>query len=311
MTTTSTALTIRATPEQLAKIQGTADACRNAIALSGNDYERSLTLAAGMRQLRELITPEMMADLASLQGTAIGFKTDKDKEGGYKPEQLRDPFLEATVRGFLPMGNEFNVIAGNFYGAKAGFERKVRTFFGLTDFQESYHVQETTGGTAMVQAVASWKVNGKPGELNRMKRTVDGQPHDDRIAVRVNSGMGPDAIVGKAKRKMYAAIYDRLTGAVWATPEGEVEDAIEVEFSGPRVRRSTLFDTEPPKDAAALEVDQAPIIEEYDAALEVCLIAADVSDVARKAGADKRLTTGKQRVMVNCAARRKALATKA
>ena len=43
--------------------------------------------------------------------------------------------------------------------------------------------------------------------------------------MRVNSGMGPDAILGKATRKLYARIYAILTGCSKDAVEGDPDDA--------------------------------------------------------------------------------------
>src|SRR5207248_1658358 len=68
---------------------------------------------------------------------------------------------------------------------------------------------------AVVKCRAEWKQEGTSQVLER------------EFAIRVNSGMGTDAIIGKATRKLYAAICERLSGKV--TPEGEAgEEAIEV-----------------------------------------------------------------------------------
>jgi hypothetical protein len=68
-------------------------------------------------------------------------------------------------------------------------------------------------GGALVPYRASWKLNGKPDELNCIVWTdEDGVVHDDRIPVRVNSGQIIDATMGKAKKKMKQRIWARITG---------------------------------------------------------------------------------------------------
>ena len=67
-------------------------------------------------------------------------------------------------------------------------------------------------------ASASWK---HKGVADKMENVV--------IAVRVNKGQGADATLGKAKRKLLARIYARVTGTV--VTDGDVGDpeAIPVE----------------------------------------------------------------------------------
>jgi hypothetical protein len=49
------------------------------------------------------------------------------------------------------------------------------------------------------------------------------------IPIRVNKGQSADAILGKAKRKMLAAIYSRITGT--EITDGEVEDAKTIDIT--------------------------------------------------------------------------------
>ena len=183
--------------------------------------EQVLKLASGVRQLRELITDRMMADIMQLHGTRLGFRTDKDNVGGtYGVEVVKECVIEAMLRGVRPVGNEFNIIAGNMYITKEGCTRLVREFPGLTDLVLNPGVPAGRDGGALVAFSASWKVDGVPQRLD----CVATDDSDTRIPVRQNKQMGQDAVIGKATRKMLARIYAQLTGSM-ATPDGEVDDA--------------------------------------------------------------------------------------
>jgi hypothetical protein len=132
--------------------------------------------------------------------------------------------MEAMIRGFQPIGNEMNIIAGRAYFTKEGFDRKVAQFPGLTDLEMFPSVPVQKDGGALVGYHASWKLNGKVDSLICDVVKVNEQPVDRRIPVRVNDGMGADAILGKATRKFLARIYKRISGAT--VPEG---DALDVE----------------------------------------------------------------------------------
>lgn len=203
---------------------------------------QSITLAKGIGALRELLTDGVMkAYFMPMQGTTLGFLTDKDQSGGYPIEVVRDVMVEGLLRGFRPIGNEMNIISGRFYGAKAGFERFVREYPGLTDLRIELGVPEDAPkGTAIVQARATWWLNGVQDELKCYPPEKAGEI-DSRIPVRVNSGMGPDAILGKATRKLYARIYAILTGCSKDAVEGDPDDA----------RRSIITEgtTQPIQDA--------------------------------------------------------------
>lgn len=191
--------------------------------------EQQLRMARGLAQLRKLITPQMLQDLMSLQNSALGFKTDKPDDG-YPIEVVRDVAIESLVRAARMVGNEVNIIGGNFYATKAFFVRKLREFPGLTNLERTLQPPRQAGEKgALVNCSASWLLNGIPQKL---------APRD--IPVRVNSGMGADAILGKAHRKLDAAIYSQITGSEWA--EGDADEV--------RAERATNI-TPPKEDAPA------------------------------------------------------------
>ena len=178
---------------------------------------RALTEAAAMNRLRELINDEFLEDVRALMNTKLGFRTDRDpgttKDKSVKPynnEVLRDFAIEALLRGFRLVGNEVNIIAGNLYATREGLERVVREFPGLSDLRIELGVPANGTGGALVPATASWKLNGVADEI----RCEDASDVDTRIPVRVNNGMGCDAIHGKARRKLYARVLERISGAV-------------------------------------------------------------------------------------------------
>jgi hypothetical protein len=194
---------------------------------------QAIVLAHGVTALRKALTDQVMSEVfMPLQGSALGFQTDKDRDGGYPVPVVRDCVIEALIHGFQPVGNELNIIAGRFYGAKNGFARKVREFPGLTDLHITPGVPLNAGDKgSLVPMTATWRVSGAPYEMVRdvSKNATTGVVHDTRIPVRVNSGMGVDAVVGKATRKMLKAIYDLLTGSTLTIEDGEVGEAIPAE----------------------------------------------------------------------------------
>jgi len=173
---------------------------------------RAVSIANGIRRLREGLTKEVMRDIMALQGTSLGFRTDKDKDNGYPEAVVRDCLIVSLFHGLHPVGNEWNIIGGNFYAAQAGFARKVREYPGLSNLREVYGVPKSVNGGAVVECEASWV---RDGVKETIKRT---------IPVRVNAGMGADAILGKAKRKLLASIYGQLTGSEFTMPDGDVDD---------------------------------------------------------------------------------------
>ncbi len=181
---------------------------------SGNEMAKGLIMARAIRQLKELLTKSVMADVMQLMNTPLGFKTDrsfgaKDKDGKpvepYNELVIRDVMVQALIKGVRPTGNELNVIAGQLYVTKEGFERLLKEYPGLTNLKVQIGVPMLVGEGALVPAKANWKLNGVADELDCEK--------DYRIPVRINKAMGTDAIQGKALSKLYRRIYQRITGS--------------------------------------------------------------------------------------------------
>ncbi len=198
------------TQNAVAKIEGILAERDDKIGNVGSELAVALTTAKTIQAIRDSITPEMMKDVVALQGTKLGFRTDRDDKGGYSDEIIRDCAIEALMRGVRLVGNEMNIIASNFYATKEAFQRKLREYPGLTDLDIEFSVPRRSENRSIVTCKARWRLNGNPMELDR------------EISIRVNSGMIDDAILGKADRKMRAAIYERLTGSVLS--EGDVDD---------------------------------------------------------------------------------------
>lgn len=191
---------------------------------------QTVVLAHGIDQLRKVLNNDLMKKVfMPLQGTALGFMTDRQnaKEGPkeYSIETVRECLIEAMIHGFRPIGNEINIIKGRAYAAKAGYERKVPEFPGLTDLRLEPGVPHMVGDKgALVPYRANWRLNGKAMSLVRdIAKDKDNITRDSRIVVRVNREMGPDAIIGKATRKMLKAIYDMISGSEITLSDGEVE----------------------------------------------------------------------------------------
>jgi len=211
----------------------------------------TLRMSSAMQQLRDMITPDMMKPIMALQGSSLGFRTDKDKDGGYPEHVVKEVLIEATLKGFRMVSNETNVIAGRFYAARDGFERIFRDLSKqgrLTDLRLTPGVPKTVGDGAIVEYAASWSFKNSKGDFikDELKLT---------IPVKVNNGQGADAILGKAKRKALAAIYSRITGT--EITDGDVDDPRTIDITP----KAPAGNTPPP--AAALPSDLLAEIEEF------------------------------------------------
>jgi hypothetical protein len=189
-------------------------------------------MASGIEQLKEAMTPQIMGVIMNLRGSSLGFRTDRDwkqPHEQYSLEVVKECAIEAILRGAQLVGNEFNIISERCYLTKEFFVRALREFPGLSDLEIGFGQPKSSPSdpkVAYVAAFATWNMRQadgsmKPFRLEKMaKLGPDGKTvvEDWRIPVRVNAdgkgGMqGPDAILGKAERKMRAAIYNLITGS--------------------------------------------------------------------------------------------------
>jgi len=237
-------LSTRLNDQQIAAIDAVIKECALQHLDGKEEMQKAFVMASGIRQLRELITDDAMKDVMQLQGTSLGFRTDKDRDSGYSVAIVKDALIEASLRGLRPIGNEWNIISGRVYVTKEGFARLVREYPGMSDLELTPSVPRMKDGGALVTYRARFKIDGVPVEIER------------EIPVKVNNGMGADAILGKATRKMLCAVYERLTGSEYSLPEGDVTDvAIEPEAKS---RRSTITDSLPQA------VTPKPVLSEAD-----------------------------------------------
>lgn len=200
----------------------TSQACSKQLIEAGkNEAVKALIVARSIKQFKSLLSDAVMADIMELQNSPLGFKTDRAKDGGYSKDVVRDCVVQAFMRGLRVTGNEINIIAGNLYVTKEGFERLLSELPGLSNLWIQCGVPTTKDGGALVPAKSSWQYYGVADQL-----TAEETPTGDyRLPIRVNSAMGVDAILGKAKSKMLRNIYARITGTQLAV-EDEVEDVV-------------------------------------------------------------------------------------
>lgn len=192
--------------ERVAALDNLAKSCQLA-KLEDNPFANAIVVANAMVEIRQSLTPELMAPIMALQNTKIGFKCDKS----YDAETVKNALIEATLRGVRPVGNEFNIIAGQCYITKEGFGRLLREIpglkFSITPDVPKMKSEREAESTVTIE----WRYNG---ESEKRQMT---------FAIRVNSGMGADAIIGKATRKARAWLYNYLTDMELG--DGDADDA--------------------------------------------------------------------------------------
>jgi len=195
-------------------------------------FTRAITMAAALREIKQALSPEIMKDMMALMDTPVGFKTDrkpgnKKKLPPYTVEQVKDCMIVALLYGASLAGNEFNILVNSPYFTKEFYTRAVNEWPGIT------HIQVDIGGaakhganTAALPATASWVLNGEEFEMKFEKKTEEQGGADMRIIVASYDTDGPDLLRGKALKKVYERIHQRLSGLnlteVRGTVDGEV-----------------------------------------------------------------------------------------
>lgn len=235
--------------EDLKAIGDVAKLCSPTALAQMEEFEQSLTLAAAMRKLDGLITAEMMNDVMMLMNSPLGFMTDRvpPRDTPYEVAIVKQCFIEATLRGARTVGNEWNVISGKAYLTRAYFERALKELPELRKLMITPGVPVMRDGGAIVKMKATWVYQGHLGSMER------------DIPVKINAGMGCDAILGKADRKFRAAIMRQLTGTDWG------EDQDDAPPAAPNVIETTAVrsDTKPAETAAAASSGPGPAMS-YD-----------------------------------------------
>lgn len=191
-----------------------------------SQFKRAMMVAESVGELRRLLTPEVMANIMRLQNNAIGFRTDN--AAGYPLDVVRDCLIEATLRGVYPVGNEFNIISGRCYITKEGYWHKLKDIPGLS-WVEVPGIPRIAGdgSGAICKIRIEWTLNGEKSS------------QELEMAIRVNKGMGADAIVGKLTRKARAWLYTTITGQDAGDGDAEDDTPIDVTPQAAEVKRGT------------------------------------------------------------------------
>lgn len=164
-------------------------------------FSKTILSARCMAKFKAALTDDVMDPIMSLQGSPIGFRTDKDKEGGYPLTVVREVIIAAAMMGLMPVGNMFNIIAGRLYVTKEGFMFLLSGIEGLV-YDVEFGLPKQSQGGSVVHAHVVWSI--KDGEKKSM---------DWDIPIRVNAGQGADAVLGKAMRKACAKLYNKITNS--------------------------------------------------------------------------------------------------
>jgi hypothetical protein len=216
--------------------------CEPLAMMKGESFSAALAIAESVSTLRQIFRshPEIRKTIQSMQDSKLGFLTDRspaaiaraERDGKklrpYTYDEVAESVIEGLLKGYRITNNEMNIIAGNFYPAKNGKYRKIIEYPGITDFQYATTPPqyEPDGRYAKVQGYASWKKDGTRASMG-FADDAKGLKDTQIFKVRVNAGMGEDAVIGKAQSKLFARVLERITGIV-LQESTDVEDGIGV-----------------------------------------------------------------------------------
>lgn len=235
-------------------------------------FEKAFVMASAIQVIRERLTPEFMKPIMALQGLRLGFKTDKDKTGGYSLEEVKLCLMDAVLLGLEPTGNEFNIIAGNMYPTREGFGSLLKKKNGLKyslSYSTPIFTQDKTLASCNVKV--SWELNG------------DKSTEEVSFGIKSNAYASVDSIIGKAERKAKRWLFNKLEGT--DIPDGDVND----------ISHEVIKDT-PTNTLAVSEEKQVKRISDHIAKsmtvaeLEKCQSAIKEGDEALKDAYNEKLT---------------------
>jgi len=235
----------------------------------GNKPAELLVTAALMRRLLDTLTDDVLLPIQSLQGTPLGFLTDKDsvvrdpktRATGYGLDAIKIVTAQALAAGARLIGNEVNIIGGKMYLTKQFAKRQLDENPDITELD--WHdggFEMIDERTAAVPMWATWRQNGKVQRAELLVQERDGKKYDERIKVRVNKGMGHDAVIGKAEKRLFAYIHKIATGESMLEDE-PVEDVNVID--GDSYPTPEPPDQEPNRPTAEDATDGAPPLEDW------------------------------------------------
>ena len=202
---------------------------RYAMELAKSDkFLRPIVQAEALNVLRGDMGPDCLAVVRSMENTPLGFKTDK--EGGYPDHVLRDCVIMAMLDSLGFSGNQFNIIAGQYYVTKEGWSELLEQM-GATNavayasLPDAGDVTEAVAGNSKKYTI---RMGGYAECLFRGKRwRAEMRRSDGFDTRRMISGYGRDlaeamnGITGKAEATLLKKLYYTISGKPEPVEAGE------------------------------------------------------------------------------------------
>jgi hypothetical protein len=199
---------------------------------------KAIVMARAMQIIDECLTPEIMEPIMRLQGSKLGFKTDRDlirnennqyvKGPGYPLDVVKNCFTEMSLIGLQPVFNQWNIIGGNSYVTKEGADTLLKNIPYLQNFLIIHDevIQSQDKRTASVKSTIKW--------------VVDGEEHTQEVSHPVKSDAYTtfDSLTGKADRKTKIWLFNKIKGT--SISDGDAEDAKVMDVTPPKPKSEVI-----------------------------------------------------------------------
>ncbi|MBQ7735085.1 MAG: hypothetical protein IJT61_04005 [Bacteroidales bacterium] len=211
-----------------------------------NNLAAAFDAALIVNRLEAVLTDDVMkAVFMPLMNKKIGFKTDrdpakKDKRTGTYPtpypiDVVRTCIIDGAANGLLPMGNQWNIIAGSMYPTKEGYTAllaKMKASMGLVysfEFDPETNAKSADPSYVAIPCRISYRTNRD--DLKGWFKYV--------AMVKSNGETSTtDQLRGKAERKCKRAFYEFLTGLDLGDADADTVEATYTEVKPSQTAKS-------------------------------------------------------------------------
>ena len=195
---------------------------------AADESEGMIVTAMALNEMRPAMTPGVMAVVRSMENTPLGFKTDKTD--GYADHILKDCVIQAGLDKLSLAGNQFNIIAGQYYITKEGWDALLRKLGAVgavpyASLPDAADIAETQAGNSKKYAA---RMGGfAVCQFDGHTRRVELKKSDGFDTRRLVSAYGRDlaeamnGIVGKTEATLLKKLYYSLCGKPEPVEAGE------------------------------------------------------------------------------------------
>ena len=173
-------------------------------------------MAAGLLQLQNAMSDEVVAVLMALQGNPLGFRVDKT----YPPDMVKACAIQALMHGAYLVDDEWQIISGQCYLGQKYYVRRLKEYPGVTDIQIDIELPEALNDRILL--VGGYARCRKGGRLVEVFARKSEQFGDSRVAVTAHKG-DIDQAQGKAKKRMAQKLFERIAGVQITDAEESVQ----------------------------------------------------------------------------------------